>query len=479
METTNPFPDWIDRRRDIEQRLAAARRKWHDDDYGELLRFLQEAKDRDDLLLESGNRISNFLERWPDSEYRAELTRWSADAQARIRRINERKAWEVLRQFLDQRYKGSEAEQRIQAIEQFLRDYPESNYKEDANGLKREAEIPNKRWQQFQALHSEWTRVQTECDNLVNKRDCESAIRKCLEFRSKCEEFQRDISSRNNYSEYGEALDRLIGLVNQTGDRYQWLGVLSYAAREPTNYEQIIQMAKHYKARNLFTNKRFDKEADKLIEKAGTEWDRREYEKVIKVVSEAINLPVSTNNMKRKTQAFEAAYKQARSYLENQCPIKKRRAAVQKWVNWFESINKPSVVVTVTIVEAEISKQAKTIWDPFDPPDVKITLRLDTSPAAGQIWTSPVVNNSYEPKYNHRCDGVQIGWDDTKAKLTLILTDEDTMYDDTLSITFEGPDVIFMLDDWIWVLDGAGRHRIYLACEALRPPALPMYEDNP
>jgi hypothetical protein len=183
--------------------------------------------------------------------------------------------------------------------------------------------------------------------------------------------------------------------------------------------------------------------------------------------------------MERKTRAFEDAAKLARAYLESKCPKKKHKSTVEKWLKWFDGINKPAVALTVVIVEAQLADNAKTIYDPLDPPDVEITLELSTQAGQNQQWKTPVVNDSYTPRYNVECRNVMVSWNDRNAKLTLTLIDKDTAFHDELPTTFQGPDVIFLLDGWVWVQDGPGRHHIRFSCEQLQPPTLPEYGNNP
>ncbi|GBD36167.1 hypothetical protein HRbin36_01288 [bacterium HR36] len=482
LNTKNPFADWLGRRQDIHHQLDKARKKWHDEDYGELCRYYLVAKDSDDKQQELKKRLAEFLRRWPDSEHRPEVEAWLNNAEARIHDFQELKAYEALLQFVTQYPKDSEAEQRIQAAEKFLTDYPQSKFKSEVESIKRTAEkiSHDYYWGKYQALHDKWTATQTECEELAGKRYFDAAIEKCVEFRGECEKFRREQQSRPaHYSKYYQGLEDLIGKANQAGDQYQWRKVEHYAASNQSDYKGIIELAEKYKYSKIFPVKRYSKKAEELIHNAVASWDKEEYEKFLDAATYAVKLEVKTDDMGRKTRAFETAAKEARAYLESGCPSKKHKAAVKKWLDWFDSISKEPIAVDVMIVRAEIAGNASTITDPFDPPDVRITLRLNTAAAAGQVWTTGVVNDSFRPQYNHSCKGVKIAWNDASAVLSLTLTDEDTIWDDVITETYKGPDVIFLLNDGVWVQDGLGWHRVYLVCEALRPPPLPKYEDNP
>jgi uncharacterized protein YaaR (DUF327 family) len=596
IKTANPFAQWLGRRQRVEEHLAMLRKDWHDDDYNELLSFWTAHEADETKQQEIVTRTKQFLNRWPDSPYRSEVETWQRNADAVVRKQHEQKAWEGLVQFFTQHDKDSEAEQRINRIEAFLREYPESDYKEDALSLKRTAEDAHKRWQQFQTLLSEWPQIKQECETLTIGGNSDAAVKKCVEFRTKCQQFQRSVWSSPTDKEYGDELARLLDEIDKTGDQCQWRGVELYTARNPSNYdeiikrakaykdsttfatkyfekaadklmiqtlrsewsqiqvecenltnggnsdaavdkckgfltkcqkfqqsvwsspndkeysdelaqlldeidktgdqyqwrgvelyaarnrshyEQIIEKAEAYKNRKPFATKSYDKAADSLIEKTAESWDSALYNGFRNAAIYAADLAVETNDMERKTRAFEDAAKLARAYLESKCPKKKHKSTVEKWLKWFDGINKPAVALTVVIVQAQLADNAETIYDPFDPPDVEITLELSTQAGQNQRWKTPVVNNSYTPRYNVECRNVMVSWNDRNAKLTLTLTDKDTAFDDVLPITFQGPDVIFLLDGWVWVQDGPGRHHIRFSCEQLQPPTLPEYGNNP
>ncbi len=479
-KTANPLAQWLGRRQHIEKLLADLRKRWHDDDYEALRTYYDAYKEDETKQQEIVTCADQFLRRWPDSPNRSEVETWRRNAYAWVLKQHERKAWEALVQFLTQHDKDSQAEQRINGIEMFLREYPESNYKEHALSSKRAAEDAHKRWQQYQTLLSEWPQIKEECENLTNGGNSDAAVSKCVGFRVKCQQFEHSIRSSPTYKEYSDELARLLDEIDKTGDRCQWRGVELYAARNPSNYEQIIEKAKAYKESKIFATKYYDKAADRLIEKATESWDSTLYNDFRKAANHAAGLTVVTNNMSQKTVAFEAAAKLAQEYLDSNCPRKKHKSTVKNWLQWFEGINQPALAVSVTIVQAVLAQNAETIREPFNgAPDVEITLGINTEASQNQQWVTPTVNDSFNPKYNMQCENVMISWNDSNAKLTLMLTDYDVSYHDKLEITFEGPDVIFLLDNWIWVQDGPGRHFIHLSCEELRPPSLPEYGDNP
>ena len=476
-KTANPFAQWLGRRQHIEELLAELRKRWHDDDYMELRAYHRAHQDDETKQQEIVTRADEFLQRWPDSPYRSEVETWRRNAQAFVHAQRERKAWDGLLQCCTEYHKDSQAEQRINRIEAFLNAYPDSNYKEDALRLRGAAEDAHKRWQEFRALLSEWAQLQTECENLTNRGDSDAAVRKCVEFRTKCQPF---IEWPSAYEEYKEKIAQLLTEIEKTGDRYAWRGVELYAARNPSNYEEIIEKAKAYKDSTVFATKNYAKAADKLIENAAKSWDSALYNAFRTAVDHAAGLPVEAMDMGQKTRAFEAAAKLARAYLDSSCPNKKHESTVKKWLQWFDGINKPALAVSVIIVEAGLAQDAKTISEPFNgAPDVEITLRLDTRAGQNQEWKTPIVDDSFNPIYNFRCQDVKISWNDPNANLTLVLTDHDLSLHDELERTFQGPDVIFLLDGRIWVQDGPGRHCIRFFCEQLRPPSLPAYSNDP
>jgi uncharacterized protein YaaR (DUF327 family) len=182
-------------------------------------------------------------------------------------------------QFFTQHDKDSEAEQRINRIEAFLREYPESDYKEDALSLKRTAEDAHKRWQQFQTLLSDWPQIKQECETLTIGGNSDAAVKKCVEFRTKCQQFHKSIWSSPTYKEYGDELARLLDEIDKTGDQCQWRGVELYTARNPSNYDEIIKRAKAYKDSTTFATKYFEKAADKLmIQTLRSEWSQIQVE---------------------------------------------------------------------------------------------------------------------------------------------------------------------------------------------------------
>ena len=594
-KTANPFAQWLGRRQHIEELLAELRKRWHDDDYMELRAYHRAHQDDETKQQEIVTRADEFLQRWPDSPYRSEVETWRRNAQAFVHAQRERKAWDGLLQCCTEYHKDSQAEQRINRIEAFLNAYPDSNYKEDALRLRGAAEDAHKRWQEFRALLSEWAQLQTECENLTNRGDSDAAVRKCVEFRTKCQRFNNqciekasayeeykekiaqllteiektgdrwqwrgvelyaarnpsgykeiiekakaykksqifspkcfnkeadkliiqtlqsewaqlqteceNLTNRGDsdaavrkcvefrtkcqpfiewpsaYEEYKEKIAQLLTEIEKTGDRYAWRGVELYAARNPSNYEEIIEKAKAYKDSTVFATKNYAKAADKLIENAAKSWDSALYNAFRTAVDHAAGLPVEAMDMGQKTRAFEAAAKLARAYLDSSCPNKKHESTVKKWLQWFDGINKPALAVSVIIVEAGLAQDAKTISEPFNgAPDVEITLRLDTRAGQNQEWKTPIVDDSFNPIYNFRCQDVKISWNDPNANLTLVLTDHDLSLHDELERTFQGPDVIFLLDGRIWVQDGPGRHCIRFFCEQLRPPSLPAYSNDP
>ncbi|MDW7995733.1 MAG: hypothetical protein RMI91_13875 [Gemmatales bacterium] len=482
LATKNPMARILGRVTEVKENLVNRRKAWHEDDYTNLLQNRMAYKDNDEKLTYLIASYRQFLQRWPDSPRRSEIEDWLQRAEARLHSIREEQTWQSIQSFAQKYTLDSHAQECVQKIEDFLKQFPQSRYESDARALLEQKHLPLKRWRTFQEYDKTAEGLARQVEQMgANGGDFAQARRQVVDLQERCRQFLEQCPPEIYQADYAQPmnslmkrLDNLLVRIEQFWDDHEWRQVKAYAAQYPEAYDAILNRIKLYLESPNFGNppqtrthkKRHIQEANELQAKVSGTWDREEYVKFYRAAKAA--------EADRKVTAFESAARQANAYLTGSCPKKQYKDQVERWLTWLDGLRNRTEY-TVVIVKAEIGKNASQIIDaPTDnPPDVNIHLRLSTQLAQNQSWQTQTIYDTFRPTYDYKCQRVRIRWNDPAASLTLTLTDIDTIFDNWVSATFNGPDVLFLLDSWISVRDGDATHYVLLSCEDLRPPSLP------
>lgn len=105
-----------------------------------------------------------------------------------------------------------------------------------------------------------------------------------------------------------------------------WTAVVRFEQGHPHDHEAIINKASKFAVSAVA---RIREQANKMMVRHQREWDREDYEAVRKACNEA-----------RDPEGVRLARRRAQDYVATDSPPRRRKAAVQRWLDWFETLQK-------------------------------------------------------------------------------------------------------------------------------------------
>ena len=147
----------------------------------------------------------------------------------------------------------------------------------------------------------------------------------------------------------------LVARLNRT-----WAELVRFEQRNPLQHEAVIGKAKPFQ---VSSSASIRDQAQKMVARHETEWDRVDYDAVRKACNEA-----------REPPAVARARQKALDYVRTEYPPRQRKAPVQKWLDWFEGLQKPRDYY-ITVREVDIPP-GSGLRDLYGKEQVRVHIRI-------------------------------------------------------------------------------------------------------
>jgi hypothetical protein len=117
-----------------------------------------------------------------------------------------------------------------------------------------------------------------------------------------------------------------------------WGVVVLHEQRYPRDHEGVLGKARPFLVSGVA---KIREQAHKMVARHERDWDREEYEAVRKACNEA-----------RDPEGVRLAQRRAQDYVASAYPPRRGKAAVQRWLDWYETLQKPQdYLIKVRTVE--------------------------------------------------------------------------------------------------------------------------------